>query len=211
LNHNLYDIRIIKTTEDYHNVSTAWSSCTKIMRQVNNFSFLKNINFGKIIGAYLGDDLVGTLKYTKWNTMPFYTVGALYIKPGLIKRYDFSDPKNPINYITDFMLKTLEDQEYYNWYYIRTLGNAYAKIERDNNDLLTCTSLGPRYSRYVEEIVPPGCKSKHALHNTIMADTTWKRPIMIVKCSLSNQYRKHGDVFRTESEIVDVKKNTKTH
>ena len=181
------------------------------MRQPNHGTLLDQIKDGCIVGAYLEKELVGTLKYMKWNGLPYYSIGALYIKPGLIPRYDFSNPDNPITYITDFILNSLENQGFYNWYYVRTLGKGYAKIQREGHDLLNQTELGYRYRRDVEEIVPAFTEPKFQLHSKLMGHRKWARPVMIIKCSLENQFRKHGDIFKTEIDFLNAEQNTTTY
>lgn len=208
---NLYNIKVIKTKDEYNDVWELWSSRSKVMRHKQSFPFLKDIDYGTIVGAYQDNSLVGTLKYTKWKGLPFYSMGSLFIKKNLIPRYDFSNPINPLISITDFILRSLEEEEFYNWYYVRALGKAYAKIEKDDHDLLSCTELGPRYHRFVEELILPGTRSKNVLYDKMAGSNFWDNPIMIVKCSLDNQYRKHGDVFKTELNFLNAKKNTTTH
>jgi hypothetical protein len=209
---NNYTICEIQTDNQFNDVINLWSSRKTIMRQGDNWSSLiDNIRAGTIVGAYNGSELVGTLKYSKWAGLPYYTISALYIKPDTVKRYDFSDANNPITYITDYILEKLENENYYTWYYIRILGKAYAKIQKEKNDLLNQTKLGYRYRRDIEEIVQPNTQSAFPVHNLILGSTTWARPVMIVRCSLENQYRKTENIFETEIEFLNAKKNTESY
>jgi len=208
-----YIIKYIETDQEYQDVLELWNSKNTLMFQdLGNDHFSNNIKNGRIVGAYDGPILVGTLKYVAWDALPYYSVGGLYIKTGLVKFYNFNDPLNPITYITDFILKDMESRGYVNWYYTRVLKKGYAKIQHDGNDLLSCTTLGSRYRRDIEEIIMPGELSKFSLHSNLVLNKTWARPIMVVKCSLDNQYRPSGNIFAKEFEFLqNAKTNTTAH
>lgn len=194
-----YTIKYIETDQEFLDVSELWKSKDTLMFQdLGDEHFAYNIKTGKIVGAYDGSTLVGTLKFSIWGDLPYYSIGGLYIKTGLIKFYRFKDPLNPITYITDFILRDMEAKGYLNWYYTRVLKKGYARIQADGNDLLTCTTLGHRYRRDIEEIIMPGEKSKFMVHNALILNRTWLKPIMVIKCCLDNQYREHGDIFNNE-------------
>jgi len=207
----LYNIRIIKTVEEYKLVEELWSSTNMLMREkvslVNKIPTNTDSNT-TIVGAFIDNELYGTLRFNIWEKMPFYSIGGLHIKSGIINRYDFSNPANPISYITDFILEKMEALGYYNWYYVRTLGKAYAKIQENNHDLLSQTQLGSRYRKDVEELLLPNARSNFQLHDNLVLNKTWARPIAIIKCSLDNKYRQNGNIFETEMKIIDASKNT---
>lgn len=206
-----YLIKQIETPEDYAEVEELWSSKNKLMRE-EGASMVKYLPLFKVVGAYLNGELVATLKYHYWNNFPYYSIGALYTKSGLVNLYDFSNTTNPIPYITDFILKKLESEGYYTWYYVRTLGKAYARIQQNNHDLLSCTTLGYRYRRDIEEVILPNQTSKFKIHNNLMLNKTWSRPMVVVRCSLDNQYRPNGDIFDKEFDFLkNAKENTTSY
>jgi len=157
-----------------------------------------NISQG-IIGAFTADsDLVGTLKYTLWDGLAIYSIGAMYIKPGIISRYDFSNPDNPITPILDFILQSMEDKKYYTWFYSRALSPGYHKIQKTKHDLLNQCKLGSRYDRFIMEVVPAGMRSLIKAHDNMLSNQVWVKNSMIVMCSLRNEFREWGDVFEKE-------------
>lgn len=208
----MYDVREIKKDKEFEDVKNLWGSSTRLMRDTIKIPFNDLRTGGVLVGAYDKDDLIGVMRYCEWSSMPYYSIGRLYIKPNTIPRYDFSNPKNPIIYITDFILSTMEQKQRYEWYYVRALSKAYAKIQEDGNDLLNKSIVGNRYHRYVEKIFNPGEIPDFNMHRLLMGDREWNRHIMLVKCSLDNQYRIHGDIFKTEKIFLNnVKENTTTY
>ena len=206
-----YVIKQVETVEDRAEVEQLWNSKNKLMRE-EGASMVEHLPLFEVVGAYLNGELVATLKYHYWNNFPYYSIGALYTKSGLVNLYDFSNSTNPIPYITDFILKKLESEGYYTWYYVRTLGKAYARIQQNNHDLLSCTTLGHRYRRDIEEVILPNQTSKFKIHNNLMLNKTWSRPMVIVRCSLENQYRPNGDIFNNEFDFLkNAKENTTSY
>jgi hypothetical protein len=206
-----YLIKQIETLEEYAEVEELWNSKNKLMRE-EGVSLVKHLPLFKVVGAFLNNELVATLKYHYWDNFPYYSIGALYTKSGLVNLYDFSNPNNPIPYIADFILDKLESEGYYTWYYVRTLGKAYARIQQNNHDLLSCTKLGHRYRRDIEEVILPNEISKFKIHNNLILNKQWTRPMVVVRCSLDNQYRPNGDIFNNEFNFLkNAKEITTTH
>lgn len=197
----MYNYRLVETTDDFQKVSDLWKSKTTLMRQtVDSTEF--DLRRGKIAGAFTSDDeLVGTLRSVNWmepTGLPFHSMGGFYLKTGLVKQLNFSSEVNPTGKLLDMLLEYQESRNIYNWYYVRPIAAAYAKIRADGNELLAHSELGKRYRRDVEEVVLPGQRSKFRMHNLLLLNKTWTRPMMVIKCCLENKYRLDGDLFEKE-------------
>ena len=201
----MYEIRELSTDQEFQDAKILWESSSKMMRQEHTNSFETTV---LIVGAFKDNELIGTLRCVKWDTMPYYSIGGLYIKPNTVFRYDFSDEKNPITYLTDYILSKMESEDRYEWYYVRVLGKAYAKIQQGGNDLLNKTKLGHRYHRFVEKIFEPGEEPVYSTHKALMGNKSWNRHVLLVKCSLDNQYRKNGDIFSSEMSFLENAKKS---
>lgn len=210
----IYNIKIISTEKEKQDVIQLWSSSNRLMRDyIDATVFKESLHNGYTVGAYNNDELCGVVRYIIWNNIPYYSIGMLFIKKNLIPLYKFNNPNNPITYIIDYILKNMEERKFFNWYYVRAISKGYAKIQESREDLLTNTELGPRYRRDVEEIVMPGDRSKFLVHDNLLLNKTWTRPMMIVKCCLENKYRPNGLMFQEENQFIynNVKKNTEAH
>jgi hypothetical protein len=203
-----YLIKQIKTDIEYAEVKNLWNSKTKLMRE-EKAKTIQPHPLPNVVGAYKDGELVATLAYHYWDNLPYYSIGELYTKTGLVNCYDFSNTSNPITYITDFILSKLESENYFTWYYARTLGKVYARIQQNNHDLLACTNLGYRYRRDIEEVILPNDSSKFKVHNSLILNKKWARPTVVVRCTLENQYRPNGDILNNEFNFLkDAEKNT---
>jgi len=194
-----YTIRYLETVDDYKQLLDLKFERSSMIRTKNA---APEITIGgKVTGAFLQDgSLVASLQTTLWDNLAFYSLGDLHIKKGHLPRYDFSIENNPVVSITDFILGNMENRGYYSWFYSRALSPAYHKIQKDGNDLLTQSNLGKRYERFVTEFVPAGQRAKTRVHDNMLLRRTWERNIVIVMCSLKNEFRPYGDVFDNESK-----------
>jgi hypothetical protein len=199
----MYEIKTISTESEFEQVLEVWKSVPKLMRDRSKSLAVLSKEFGSVVVAYDKGEIVGTLRYTEWAKLPYYHVGSLYIKPGLLLRMDFTNPKNPTNYMFDYILSEMEKKERYDWYYVRNLCKAYAKVEDEGNNLLDCSKSGHRYHKFVENVLEANEEPVYEMHKMLLARTTWNRPLMIIRCSLDNQYRKHGNFFKNELEFVE--------
>jgi hypothetical protein len=199
----MYNIKFAETDEEYRQVAELWSSKTTLMRHSIDGALDQDVRRGKIAAALTAEgEVVGTLRSISWIEnigLPFYSIGGFYLKTGLVKQLNFSSQSNPTGAMLDLLLAHEESRGFYNWYYIRPLGKAYSKIREDGNELLAHSKLGVRYRRDVEEVVLPGQRSNFRMHNNLLLNRTWQRPMMIIKCSLENKYRVEGDLFEKES------------
>jgi hypothetical protein len=206
-----YNIRKLESQQDLEKFEEIWCERNKRMKTPvadQRAEFQRAITVGTTIGAFdQNDQLIGVLRYLKFQTLPYGFIYNLHIKKGTMHRYNFSDEKNPITYILDFILTEFESQGIYTWYYTRAISRGYHKIFVEGTDLFTkskmCfdknTSLY-RYERYIEEFIPAGEKSKIQSFNHLLLDRTYKTNLTMFKCCLKNQFRPYGDVLVNESK-----------
>lgn len=198
----MYKVKTITTELEFEQVLEAWKTVPKLMRDRSKSLVEQSKKFGSMVVAYDNDEIVGTFRYTEWNKIPYYHIGSLYIKPGILPVFDFANPKNPTICMFDHILSMMEQKERYDWYYVRNLCKGYARSEDKGKNILDCSKFGYRYHRYVEKIIEANEEPIYEMHKMLLANTTWNRPLIIIKCSLDNQYRKHGNFFRNEVEFV---------
>ncbi len=193
-----YNTRFLTTEEDLNQVIELQKLRPGVFRDRDAEMDLDH-GGNKFVGAF--DEtglLVGTLRIIEWSILPFYTIGTLFIRPGLTKGYDFSDEHNPMPGVLDFAIEHMESRNFYTWYYSRAMSPGYRRLELNRKDFLSCTKLGSRYLRQVSEIVPAGERSKYSLHDKHLMNQTWEKDTLIVMCTLPNELRSYKDVFRTE-------------
>ena len=165
-----YTIRTIKTPEDFAKMEDLWCERNKRMKTTvadQKLEFQKSIAVGESVGAFNDqNELVGILRYLIFQTLPFAFMYNLHIKKGTLTKYDFSNEKNPITYILDYILRECEENKIYTWYYARAISKGYHKIYQEGTDLFRQSQMcfdkernDYRYERYVEEIIPSGQKS----------------------------------------------------
>jgi len=199
----MYNIKFAETDDEFNKVAELWASKTTLMRHTIDTPPDQDVRRGKIAAAFSEDgELVGTLRSIAWTEnlgLPFYSIGGFYLKTGLVTQLNFANQANPTGAMLDLLLAHEESKGLYNWYYIRPLGKAYSKIREDGNELLAHSKLGVRYRRDVEEVVLPGQRSNFRMHNNLLLNRTWQKPMMIIKCCLENKYRVEGDLFEKES------------
>lgn len=197
----MYTVRDIVTDADMKQVREMWKKHSRLMRTYVEEP--ASFTGGTIVGAFdANDELAGTLRHYSWGGTPFYSIGSLYIRPGLLERYDFSLPDNPIPPILDSIIELKEEQQFYSWYYTRAMGPGYAKLQESGKDLLSWTKLGKRYERFVNEIVRPGTRSKIPAHDSLLTERIWSKPIMVVHCVLRNEFRPFGDALVNEMKLL---------
>lgn len=199
--HMNYTFRDIESDADYQLVADLWNSHSRMMRCEYNVSDLSTKG-GHIIGTFVDNELVATLRYHEWVELPVYYMGSLFTKKGLLPLYDFSLKDNPIVTMTDMILERMEAKQFYTWYYVRAMAKGYARIEKNGHDLLSQTRLGGRYDRFVQEVVKAGDRSVHAAHHRMASNNVWDRNVMIVQCNLRNEHRVWGDVFKNEMNLL---------
>ena len=178
----------------------------KILR--GKISFDNNVLFNNIVksghtfvGSYdLDGELLAFMTYKFYTQIPVCQVGNIYTRKGAFKSYKFSDPNNTVPLILNYILGQIESNEYYTWYYCRSNSRVYKKLTDDGEDLLRWTPLGYdsqkqqyRYTRYIEEVIPPRTSSKFLLHTKMFALGLWEKEITVIKCCLKPEYRKFGD------------------
>jgi hypothetical protein len=205
-----YNIRKIESQEDIEKFKDLWCERSKRMKtpvEDQLVEFEKGITIGTPVGAFDSDNrLVGVLKYRRSLQIPCMFLYNIHIKKNLLTRYDFTDGKNPITPILDFILHEAEADGYYTWYYVRALSSGYHKLHKTGKDLFTQSSmcydkdLGEyRYERYVEEIIPSGKESKYPGFRVWLGDKPWVPNLALFKCVLKNKFRKNGNVLDDES------------
>jgi hypothetical protein len=197
-------IRRLESDSDFLQAEEIFTSNAKILR--GEVSFDSGVLFRNIkksnhifVGSFIEGQLIAFMTYKFYDQIPVCQVGNIYTKKGQFKRYTFSNPNNTVPRILDFILKDIEEQEYYTWYYCRATSPVYAKLEQKGEDLLRWTTHGYdqekhqyRYTRYIEEIVPARTASKFLLHTKMFALSLWESEVMVVKCCLKPEYRKFG-------------------
>lgn len=203
----MYDIRCVNTDQEFEQVKEAWGSVPKLMKQRYRSLADQSKDNGIIIAAYDNGNVVGTIRCVEWGRLPYYHLSSLFIKPGLLPRFNFSDLKNPMIYIIDHILSEMEKKEKYDWYFVRVVSKAYGKLEKDGNNLLNQTDLGRRYHRYVEKVIEPLEEPIYDMHKALLGNKVWDQHLVIIRCSLDNQYRRYGNLFDEETEFVNSSKN----
>lgn len=206
-----YTIRTIETPEDLKKMEALWCERNKRMKTEvtdQRLEFQKSIAVGASVGAFdENNELVGILRYLIFQSLPFAFMYNLHIKKGILTKYEFSNEKNPITYILDFILRECEKNKIYTWYYVRALSKGYHKIYQEGTDLFRQSQMcfdkdlnDYRYERFVEEIIPSGQKSLIKTHNILLGDKVYKPNTVLFKCCLKNIYRHNGDVLINESK-----------
>ena len=154
------------------------------------------------VGAFSNNKLVAFVQVTTWPSLPIYTVGNLNIKTGVLHRYDFSNHNHPMIQIMNHVIKEKESQGYYTWYYNRSLGRAYHKLQLKGGDLLNNCEMGfdketntHRYERFIEEVVEPGTVAKHKTHEQMQGNNVYDVGFIVFKCCLKPQYRSIPNYF----------------
>lgn len=203
----MYTIRIAETSSDYQKLFELWSSRDKLLRQVANETvhskFSSMLDGTNVCAFDEEDNIAASLKFKGWSNLPYYNVGRMYTRPGLINLYDFKNPVNPMAQILDFTLKLNETIGRYTWYYSRVVSKAYAKLEKNGTDLLNCTTLGKKYDRVVETVIKPGEVPKYIFFKQMMGFESSERPVAVVRCSLMNSHRtSYGDFFSDELKYL---------
>lgn len=184
----MYAIRKVTTPEDLQKVIDLWESNPKMLR--SDGGPRSSPALGTVYCALDEQERpVGTLRVFSWSKLPMYTIGGLYIRKGTIQRYDFANPKNPITPILDTILGEMEAKGFYTWLYVRAISRGYHHLEKQGHDLLACSTLGRRYERYVQEVVPAGQRSAYETHDNLLGHAPWSKPTMIVLCTLRNDLR----------------------
>jgi hypothetical protein len=207
----MYNLRKIQTDDDFVKLEELWCERSKRMKTPvadQKIEFEKAMKIGTSVGAFNdADELIGTLRYLTFQTLPYSFLYNLHIKKGTMTRYEFDEAKNPITYCLDFILQEQESKGYYTWYYTRAISRGYHKIFKEGTDLFRQSKMcfdynlnDYRYDRYVEEIVPSGQKSKIVTHNILIGDKVHKPNLVMFKCCLKNQYRPCGDLLVNESK-----------
>ena len=155
----------------------------------------------EVYGAFVNDELIGTMRCRKWESLPIYNMSSLFTKKGMFAVYNYVDG-HPFPYIQDHILEKYEADGYYTWYYHRQIRPAYYRLTKKNKDLLRVCSKGwdetkgqYRYDRFVEEIVKQGTTAQHPNHRAQLRNEVWNNDIMIVKCSLKQEYRPMPNIF----------------
>lgn len=212
-----YIIRYITTEKEIKEAKEIYTSHKKVMRTLmdrKDKDIETNDENIKLIGCFLNDILVAFLKISIFPNLPYYQIGNMNIKHGILNRYDFTNSMHPIIPIMDFILQEQEKQQRFTWFYNRSLTNAYHKLQLDGKDLLKNCLLGYdkikqqyRYDRFVEAVIKAGGKPKHLAYQA-MQNKVFDTDYMIVKCCLKNEYRDTPDYFDNKV-IANCLKTTK--
>jgi len=213
-----YEVKYLTTSEQFDEAEKIYQSHHKVMRsrydRSNELLVDKNSHNVKYVGCYYEGSLVAFLKIVLWNKLPAYNIGNMNIKKSFLQRHDFSNHKNPIIPIMNFILAEQEASKRYTWYYNRSLANSYHKLQLEGKDLLKNCDLGwnhekqqYRYERFIEEVVTAGNSPYHPVHKTFQ-NKIFDTDYMIVKCCLRNEYRDTPNYFDGKV-IEECLKNTK--
>lgn len=202
-----YSIRYLDSDKDFHDAKEILSSHKKSMRTImtrNNIELGKN---DKLLGCFIGNNLIAFLKIYIFEQLPYYRVGNMNIRQGILSRYDFSNPNHPIIPMMNFILEEQEKEKRYTWYYNRSLTKAYHKLQLEGKDLLKNCTLGYdtvkkqyRYERFIEEVIGAGDQPKYIAHKS-MQNKVFDTDYMIVKCCLKNEYRSTPNYF--DDKIIE--------
>lgn len=196
----MFTIRKIETEEDFEKTRKLWLLHTRLMRGPAHER--KDFDVGTIVGSFNDQNqLQATVRHITWQEHVSYSIDSLYVKPGEMMLYGFTRP-NPVTPIVDFILAEREAEQYYTWFYVRAITKGYAKIQRNGSDLLLNTKLGPRYHRYVMDIVPAGERSRIDAHDAMMARRDYTKDVIVVQCNLDNDQRTWGNVLELEKRSV---------
>jgi len=154
------------------------------------------------VGTFNNGILTSFMKYVVWQRLPMFQVGNLNIRKGTLNRYEFSTTGSPVIPIIDFILQSTETLGLYNWYYNRSLSPAYHRIQLHGKDMLKNSKYGfdkekdqYRYDRFIDEVVPAGCRSKYDIFFSMTGNKIFTEDYMVVKCSLKPEYRSTINYF----------------
>ncbi len=202
-------VRQILSDNDIEQTKELYFSYNKFMRTVvhtTEDNFVTWLDRGgkyvEIYGAFLDNELIGIMRCRKWESLPIYNMSSLFTKKGMFSVYNYIEG-HPFPRLQDHILEKYEANGYYTWYYHRQIRPAYYRLTRKNKDLLRICNMGwddqrsqYRYDRVVEEIVKKGSEAEHPNHRALLRNEVWNNDIMVVKCSLKQEYRKTLDIFQ---------------
>lgn len=212
---NNFVVRSIKEDADVKQALKMWLDHPKVMGtriERSEYGFhiwLRGNSWSKsyVMGAFDNDTLIGMMRYNMWNNIPYYSFDGLHTKKGSFITYNYKNGNHPFVPLMNHIMKKMEEQERYTWFYHRAIRPGYGRLTDQQDDLLRYCDLGwdkeknhYRYDRYVDEIVPAGERTPTIAFNTMLFNRPYKFDIMVVKCCLKPEYRRWGDVFKVESE-----------
>jgi len=201
-------VRQIINNSDIAQTKQLYFSYSKFMRtviQATEDDFVSWLDQGgkyiEVFGAFVNDELIGIMRCRKWESLPVYNMSSLFTKKGLFTVYNYVDG-HPFPHLQDYISEKYEAAGYYTWYYHRQIRPAYYRLTKKNKDLLRICNKGwdsvkeqYRYDRFVEEIVKKGSEAAYPNHRSMLRNEVWNSDLMIVKCSLKQEYRPNVDIF----------------
>ena len=202
-------VRQILNDSDIEQTKQLYFSYSKFMRtviQTTEDDFVGWLDQGgkyvEVYGAFVNDELIGIMRCRKWESLPIYNMSSLFTKKGMFTVYNYIDG-HPFPHLQDYILEKYEAAGYYTWYYHRQIRPAYYRLTKKNKDLLRICNKGwdnvkeqYRYDRVVEEIVAKGGEAKYPNHRSLLRNEIWNNDLMIVKCSLKQEYRQTLNIFQ---------------
>jgi hypothetical protein len=195
----MYTLRKIETEEDYKKVKILWSVHARLMR--TKVPERTDLDVGYIVGAFRGDDLVGSMRHHDWEGQLAYSIDSIYTKPGEMSYYaSLPTVQNPIVPLIDFIIEEREKAGYFTWFYTRALSPGYTKIHKSGHSFLASSKLGCRYQKFLMEIVPAGTRSAVTSHDALLGKRTFERDTMVVMCCLKNEFRECTEALGEEKE-----------
>lgn len=156
-------------------------------------------NIENFWGAFAEKELVCVLNVAPWGKMNYYAVSGLYIKPGLLSHFSWSPEKNPAVVIFYRALAEMESQGRFNWYYTRSIDRWPAKMREAGRDFFSTSGVGNTYTRYIQEIVRAGTRSKVEMHDRLLGQRTWEVDVAVFMCAKKNEFRNFD--YKLEDEI----------
>ena len=200
------------TSDDLPEALGLVSEHTKLQRSEFDLSTL---NLEKTIDQYYGsfdnDVLVAIVRVTEFKSQPAFLLGPWFIKRNLLNVFAWEpESGNPAQSFFKPIISDMVDKGRYTFYYTKPIDKWSVRLQRLGRDFISALTYDEEFfrredwTRYLEEIVPAGKRSKYELHDSILLKREWPVEIIVVKVCMRNLMRNHPHKLEEEIERNDT-------
>lgn len=198
------------TSDDLPKALALVSEHKKLQRSEFDVS---DLNLEKTIDLYYGsfdnDVLVAIVRVTEFKSQPAFLLGPWFIKRNLLTVFSWKpEDGNPVQSFFRPIVSDMVAEGRYTFYYTKSMWPK--RLERHGRDFMSALMYNEEmfrredWTRYLEEIIPAGKRSKYELHDAIVLKREWPVDIIVVKVCMRNLMRNHPYKLEEELESNDT-------
>lgn len=195
-----YEVRQL-TENDADELEALVNSHKKLQRVFFDMQELKvREKVTQYYGAWEDGELVACLRCIRMTHHASTYIGPWLVKQGVNNTFSWQPERSPARVLVAKVCADMEAEGRYTFWYNRSLEKWPEKFRHLGRDFMNATGVTERYTRYVEEILEPGTRSKYHLHDAFLMHREWPIRIMIAKFCLKSEFRNVGYELEEENE-----------